>query len=100
MTQNEQTHIALIVPRHPVELVRNKAEGDPVSPVKSTQCLEYSAPEGRVAGRIGREGWSEISPVGVAGRRAERNEVRNGGNRPPEHLVILRVPARKTGVGH
>jgi hypothetical protein len=76
ITQNYRAHITLIVPRHPVELVRNEAEGDRIGPVKSAQRLEESAPEGRVAGRIRREGRREIRPVGVAGRRAERNEVR------------------------
>src|SRR5213594_4512349 len=74
--RDERTHVPVVVPRHPIELVRHEGEGDVVGPVEVAQGLEEGAPEAGMPGRVCREGRREVWPVEVAGRRAERHEAR------------------------
>src|SRR5206468_7619259 len=74
--RDERTHVPVVVPRHPIELVRHEGEGDVVGPVEVAQGLEEGAPEPSMPGRICREGRRVVWPVEVAGWRAERRKGR------------------------
>src|SRR5580765_8165562 len=116
--RTEGPHRALVVLGHTVELVRHEGEGDAIGAVEPAQRLEKGASESGVAGRIGRKRRCEVGAVEIAGRRAERHERRislggriavaptggatalvglaDAGDRPPESIVIFRLPDRDT----
>src|ERR1043165_9672944 len=47
-TGDEGAHVSVVAPGNAVKFVRNKREGDIVSPVEPAQGLEQSAPEAGV----------------------------------------------------
>jgi len=100
-----RAHASLVVPRHPVKLIRHEAEGDAVGAVEAAQDLEDRASERGVPGGVGRERRREVHAAAIAGLRAERRPARitrrpDGGDRAPEREEVLEVPARDARVGH
>jgi len=103
--RHERPHVALVVDRHPVELVRDEREGDAIGPVEASQDLKQRASEAGVAGGIRGERRREVRSGQVAGGRAQRRErgivvQANAGDGSPELVEVLRFPDRHSRIGH
>src|SRR6266508_710671 len=120
--RDERSHVAVVVQRRAIELVRDERERNRIGPVEFSQDLKERAAEAGVPGRVCRKGGREVRPGEVAGGRAERRESRisisrriavadsarasplvgltDTGNRTPELVVVLGLPDGDAGVGH
>src|SRR5581483_1292763 len=86
VARHQRTYLALVVPRHAVQLIRNESEDDVVGAIEAPQNLEKRAAETGMSRRIRGKRWREVRSIEITGRRAERCKVRIA------HRVRIAVP--------
>src|SRR5581483_5391377 len=121
VARHQRTYLALVVPRHAVQLIRNESEDDVVGAIEAPQNLEKRAAETGMSRRIRGKRWREVRSIEITGRRAERCKVRiahrvriavpdagragslvgfaDAGDRAPKIVIVLRFPDRGARVG-